>query len=239
MDDITVSSVLTYISCQPKNMKRIPPLLFAIAIVFIYPTTLRAQTLTGKVIGIADGDTFTLLTAQKEQKKIRLAEIDCPESGQPYGKKAKEILSQLIFSKEVRVVQTDLDHYGRIVARIYQGTTDINAEMIRQGAAWVYREYARDQTLYTLEEDAKAAKAGLWSLPMAQQVPPWQWRRTGVNASKPVQETNASDQEFTCGSKRYCKEMSSCEEARFYLEECGLSRLDGDEDGIPCESLCE
>lgn len=220
-------------------MKRIYLLLFALATVFIYPTTLWAQTLTGKVIGIADGDTFTLLTAQNEQKKVRLAEIDCPESGQPYGKKAKEILSQLIFSKAVRVVQTDLDHYGRIVARVYQGSTDINAEMTRQGAAWVYREYARDQTLYTLEKDAKAAKTGLWSLPVAQQVPPWQWRRAGAKTSKPAAESNASHQEFTCGSKRYCKEMSSCEEARFYLEECGLSRLDGDEDGIPCENLCE
>ena len=220
-------------------MQQINTLLFAIVIILVYSTTLWAQTLTGKVIGIADGDTFTLLTAQKEQKKIRLAEIDCPENGQPYGQKAKEILSQLIFSKEVRVVQTDLDHYGRIVARVYQGPTDISAAMIRQGAAWVYREYARDQTLYTLEDEAKTAQIGLWSLPVAQQVPPWKWRRTGEKASKPAEKTNASNQEFTCGSKRYCKEMSSCEEARFYLEECGLSRLDGDGDGIPCESLCE
>jgi endonuclease YncB( thermonuclease family) len=220
-------------------MQRINILLLTIAIVLVYTTPLWAQTLTGKVIGIADGDTFTLLTEQKEQKKIRLAEIDCPESGQPYGKRAKEILSQLIFSKEVRVVQTDLDHYGRIVARVYQGPTDINAEMIRQGAAWVYREYARDQTLYALEDEAKAAQTGLWSLPVAQQVPPWKWRRIGVKTSNPAEKTNASDQEFTCGSKRYCKEMSSCEEARFYLEECGLTRLDGDGDGIPCENLCE
>ncbi len=94
-----------------------------------------AQTYNGKVVGIADGDTFTLLTTDKEQKKIRLAEIDTPEKAQPYGQKAKQALSDLIFGKEVIVKQNDIDRYGRIVAWVYQGETDVNTEMIRQGAA--------------------------------------------------------------------------------------------------------
>jgi endonuclease YncB( thermonuclease family) len=197
----------------------------------------NAQTYTGQVVGIADGDTFTLLDASKTQKKIRLAEIDTPEKAQPYGQRSRQILSGLIFRKEVRVVQTDIDRYGRIIARVYQDNKDINAEMVRQGAAWVYRQYASDQSLYELEKQAQAAARGLWSLPKAQQIPPWEWRRAGVKAEKPLPETPPKAA-YDCGAKRYCNQMSSCEEAKYYLEHCGLSRLDGDKDGIPCESLC-
>ena len=67
--------------------------------------------ISGKVIGIADGDTFTLLTTDKQQVKIRLAEIDAPESGQPYGNESKQALSDLIFGKDVRVVEQTTDRY--------------------------------------------------------------------------------------------------------------------------------
>lgn len=197
----------------------------------------HAQVYTGKVVSIADGDTFTLLTARKEQKKIRLAEIDTPEKAQPYGQRARQVLADLVFGKEVRVEQTDTDRYGRIIARVYHDNRDINAEMVRQGAAWVYRQYASDQSLYALEKQAQAASLGLWGLPKAQQVPPWEWRRAGVRAEKPVPETPPKDA-YDCDAKRYCNQMTSCEEAKYYLEHCGLSRLDGDKDGIPCESLC-
>lgn len=113
-----------------------------------------AQTYTGKVVAIADGDTFTLLTDEKEQKKIRLAEIDTPEKGQPYGQRARQVLSDLVFGKWVKVDQTDMDRYGRIVARVYQGNLDVNAELVREGAAWVYREYAK----VALEEQTRAAQ---------------------------------------------------------------------------------
>jgi endonuclease YncB( thermonuclease family) len=197
------------------------------------------QTLKGKVVAISDGDTFTLLTPEKEQKKIRLSQIDTPEKAQPYGQKAREALSALIFSKEVRVDQEDIDRYDRIVARVYQGNLDVNAEMVKQGAAWVYRQYATDKSLYDLEQQAQNGQRGIWSLPKAQQVPPWEWRRKGVTAEGQVESTKETKESFDCGTKRYCKEMTSCEEAKYYLEHCGLSRLDGDGDGVPCESLCK
>lgn len=177
-----------------------------------------AQTYTGKVVAIADGDTFTLLTDDKEQKKIRLAEIDTPEKAQPYGQRARQALSDLVFSKRVKVNQTDMDRYGRIVARVYQGNLDVNAEMVREGAAWVYRQYAKDQSLFALEEQAKAAQKGLWALPKAEQAPPWEWRRAGVKAQKPIKAATKTEEQYSCGSKRYCKEMTSCEEARYYLD---------------------
>lgn len=133
-------------------------------------------------------------------------------------------------------MQEDIDRYGRVVASVYVGNEHVNAALLRQGAAWVYRQYAHDESLYAIEQQAKAARLGLWSLPKSQQIPPWEWRHAGVKAES---EVPTPTQKFECGSKRYCKEMSSCEEARYYLEHCGLSRLDGDKDGTPCESLCQ
>lgn len=100
-----------------------------------------AADYTGRVVGVSDGDTLTLLTADKQQVKVRLGEIDTPESRQPYGERAKQVLSALAFGKEARVVVQDTDKYGRTVGRVYVGTVDVNAEMVKQGAAWVYRQY--------------------------------------------------------------------------------------------------
>jgi hypothetical protein len=108
--------------------------------------------------------------------------------------------------------------------------------MIREGHAWVYRKYLDGRTLLDDESHARANGLGLWSLHEAQRVPPWDWRR-GKRKAEPKPEL-VPDQTFSCGTKRKCSEMASCEEARFYLEECGLSLLDGDGDGVPCESLC-
>jgi len=157
-------------------------LLHSIVLFLVISSASQASDLTGKVVGITDGDTFTLLTADKKQVKIRLAEIDAPESGQPYGNKSKQALSGLIFGKDVRVVVQTTDRYGRTVGRPYVGSLDISAEMIRMGAAWVYRDYLRDKGLLTLESDAKTNKRGVWGLSEAQNVPPWEWRR-GLNNS--------------------------------------------------------
>jgi len=139
-----------------------------------------AADLTGSVVGIADGDTFTLLTADKQQIKIRLAEIDAPESGQPYGNKSKQALSGLIFGKDVRVEIQTTDRYGRTVGRPYVGNLDVCEEMVRVGAAWVYRQYVVDERLFDVENDARAARRGIWGLSESEQVEPWNWRR-GLN----------------------------------------------------------
>ena len=153
--------------------------LFLSALLILLLSAVHAADLSGKVVGISDGDTFTLLTADKQQVKIRLAEIDAPESGQPYGNKSKQALSGLIFGKDVRVVAQTTDRYGRTVGRPYVGDLDICAEMVRLGAAWAYREYLRDQGLLTLESKARADKRGLWGTSEAQAMPPWEWRRSG------------------------------------------------------------
>ena len=147
--------------------------LFGILAVLSAP--LWAAEYTGKVVAISDGDTMTLLVpdgASFKQVKVRLGKIDTPESRQPYGERAKQALSDLAFGKQARVVVQDTDRYGRTVGRVYVGGVDVNAEMVKQGAAWVYRQYLKDQSLLALEQQAKAAKRGLWGLPEAQRCPP-------------------------------------------------------------------
>ena len=190
-----------------------------------------AEDLTGKVVSIADGDTVTILTDNK-QTKIRLAEIDTPEKNQPYGMKAKKALSDFIFNKKVEVEVVTIDRYGRTVGKIFLDGLNINKEMVKAGHAWVYVQYAKDKTLFALEKDARENQSGLWALPEGERIAPWQWRR----GKRSIE--NESNLSFQCGSKTTCRQMQNCAEARYYLMNCGLTRLDGDKDGVPCESIC-
>jgi endonuclease YncB( thermonuclease family) len=144
----------------------------------LLPVSAVAEEQIGRVVGVTDGDTLTMLDSRKQQIKVRLAEIDTPESAQPYGTRAKQELSRLVHGKTVTVKVQDIDRYGRTVGRVYMGELDVNAEMVKLGAAWVYRKYASDQSLYALEKQAKQKRAGIWNLPEAEQIPPWEWRKT-------------------------------------------------------------
>jgi len=204
-------------------------------LLLVLPLSANAETLTGKVVGITDGDTITVLVAERTIK-VRLAEIDTPERGQPWGSRAKQALSDKVFGKQAEVRVIDTDRYGRKVGHVWIGDRDINREMVREGHAWVYRRYLDDKTLIDDEAHAQKNGLGLWSLPETQRVPPWDWRR-GKRGVVSTSE-RAPDKPLSCGTKRKCGEMASCAEARFYLEQCGVKRLDGDGDGVPCESLC-
>ena len=81
-----------------------------------------------------------------------------------------------MFSRDIRVVESGKDQYGRTLGRVYVGAVDANAEMVRSGNAWAYRQYLTDASLLTLEQEAKNAKRGLWALPANQISPPWEWR---------------------------------------------------------------
>jgi endonuclease YncB( thermonuclease family) len=199
-----------------------------------------AATLAGRVVSISDGDTITVLVSM-QPVKVRLTEIDTPEKAQPWGSRSREALSAKIFGKTVEVRSEGTDRYGRTLGRLFVDGRDVNREMIREGHAWAYRQYLKDQSLLADEEYARTNKLGLWGLPEAQQIPPWKWRHGGssaVTTAAPAPAVTEGDQVFTCTGKRYCHEMSSCAEARFYLANCGIIRLDGDRDGVPCETIC-
>ncbi|MEZ5551014.1 MAG: thermonuclease family protein [Pseudomonadales bacterium] len=133
---------------------------------------------TGRVRSVADGDTFLLETTEGVRLVVRVAEIDAPEQDQPFGDQSKRALTKLVSGRSVQLLVQTTDTYGRAVARPYVGTTDVSAEMIASGSAWVYRHYQREARLSDLERAAKQAKKGLWALPAAQRQPPWEWRRT-------------------------------------------------------------
>ena len=130
-----------------------------------------ANIIHGRVVGVSDGDSVTVIDAKKTQFKIRLAGIDAPEKAQAYGQKAKESLSDLVFGKQVDVEWSKQDRYGRTVGKIMLGGVDINLEQIKRGMAWHYKEYQDEQSLedrvaYAQSElQAQDKKMGLWRDP--------------------------------------------------------------------------
>ena len=136
-----------------------------------------SATVEGEVVAITDGDTIKLLTPAKQQIKVRLADIDTPERGQPYGRKARQVLGEKIHRRQVDVEEVTIDRYRRLVGRVFLGGRNINAEMVEDGAAWVYRKYSDDPQLIRLESQAREQGRGLWALQPDQRIPPWKWRK--------------------------------------------------------------
>ena len=140
------------------------------------------QVLTGRVVGVSDGDTITLLV-ERQTTKIRLAGIDAPEKSQPFGHRSKQLLSSLVFGKTVTVEYRKRDRYGRIVGKVLlPGGRDANLEMLKGGMAWFYVAYANelrpeDRALYAEAERQKEdSRQGLWG--DLNPVPPWDFRHS-------------------------------------------------------------
>jgi endonuclease YncB( thermonuclease family) len=205
----------------------------------IFACSASAISLTGRVVKIADGDTLTVLDAGHTQHKIRLLGIDAPESGQPYGTVSRQDLGDLVFGKPVTVDYDKLDRYGRIVGKVLVNGQDANLEQIAAGLAWHYKYYQAEQSptdraaYAPAEIDARKAGKGLWA--DAYPVPSWDLRR-GLREVKAGMIDSPSDK--ACGARRTCGQFASCAEALAYVRQCGSAGLDGDEDGVPCESLC-
>lgn len=207
-----------------------------------HPTSTLAASWQGRVSHVTDGDTLTVLNGQ-QPVVVRIAEIDAPEDGQAWGRQSRQALGDLLADQMVTVDERARDHYGRTVARIRVGSIDAGEELVRHGHAWHFTRYSNDAHLAELQDEARAAKVGLWSQP--DPIAPWDYR--SPNSPQVVVQqlipsradaTEVAASGFSCGGKRYCKQMSSCEEAYFYLTRCGLHRLDGDSDGVPCETIC-
>ena len=129
----------------------------------------------GPLVRVKDGDSL-VAKVQGVAMDIRLAEIDAPEIDQPYGQQAKRDLLSIAKGQQLVIMPLDTDRYGRTVAHVWNGTTHLNAEMVKRGAAWFYSKYAPRETLYYIEQEARDAKRGLWTLPLKDRVEPWFWR---------------------------------------------------------------
>jgi len=149
----------------------------------------RAESFEGKVVRITDGDSITVLV-DKQQVKVRLLEIDAPESKQPFGRRSKESLAEMCAGKIARVDWTSRDRYGRTLGRVQCAGLDANSEQVRRGMAWVFDRYVTDRSLYALQEEAKSTRLGLWA--DTSPIPPWEWRRQRKLGEVPTAKPAAS-----------------------------------------------
>ena len=136
-----------------------------------------AEEFTARVVGVADGDTLTVLHANRSER-VRLVGVDAPEKRQAYGDRAKRFTADLAFDRTVTVRTSGRDRYGRLLGEVVlPDGRSLNQELVRAGYAWWYRKYSRDGRLARLEEEARASRRGLW----ADQAPqaPWDYRIHG------------------------------------------------------------
>jgi micrococcal nuclease len=128
------------------------------------------------IVSVLDGDTIEILH-NRHTERVRLSGIDCPERGRPFGTRAKQAVSALIFGKDVIPPDPRQNKYGRTLANmLLPDGTNVNHELVKQGWCWWYRKYAPGNTvLEGLEKEAREGQKGLWAGP--RQVPPWEWRK--------------------------------------------------------------
>jgi endonuclease YncB( thermonuclease family) len=146
-----------------------------LALLWLGPLASHADTYQARVVRIRDGDSLDV-RAGAQTRALRLAEIDAPERSQPWGARAKRALAALVGGRDVRVELVEIDAYGREVSKLWVDGACVACALVQDGNAWVYTRYARDPALRALERQAREAARGLWSLPVSERVPPWEWR---------------------------------------------------------------
>lgn len=134
-----------------------------VAVSFLIVPILSHADFEGKVVGVSDGDTITVLVNGNDPRKVRLNNIDSPESKQAFGQKAKQAMSNMVYGKMVYVSSQKQDRYGRYLGEVYlPPNVNVNKSMVEYGFAWAYREYLSDQSYLQLEKKARNNRAGLW-----------------------------------------------------------------------------
>jgi endonuclease YncB( thermonuclease family) len=143
---------------------------------FLFITTITtAQTYTGKVTAVKDGDTIEMLVNGKPIR-IRFFGVDAPEKGQPFGEKSRQFTAGLCFGKVVKAVQKSKDQYRRVVAEVFlPDNTSLNYRLLQAGFAWHYKNFSKSETWAAAELKARKEKAGLWK--DAHPIAPWDWRK--------------------------------------------------------------
>ena len=167
-------------------------------------TQAGTHVLDVNVVAVADGDSLTVRDSNGVSHDVRVAGIDAPEHGQPYGQQAKSSLTRMALGAEARMEWTERDGYGRFVAKVWvvpadrpcqtascPRTLDVGLAQVISGLAWHYKKYERDQSVQDryryadAETEARARGLGLWKDPAA--TPPWDWRRG--SSSGPIKKS--------------------------------------------------
>jgi endonuclease YncB( thermonuclease family) len=158
-------------------------------LLLLFAWSAYAETLVGKVVSVADGDTLTVVNAEGRYK-IRLSGIDAPEGTQAFGDSSRQSLVTLTLGKVATIEWHKRDRYGRLVGQVLVNGEDVCLKQIQLGLAWHYKEYEREQSAgervaYSRAENtAKAARLGLWADP--EPIPPWNLR---MRTKPPTQAT--------------------------------------------------
>jgi len=150
--------------------------------VFMCSCACFGDTLNGRVVRVADGDTITVLDVANAQHKIRFHGIDAPEKGQAFGKAAGKFLAGLVAGRDVRVEYTKRDRYGRILGTVFCDERDINLEMLKAGYAWHYKYYDSNPEYAAAESVARVTRRGLWQDPCP--VNPHEFRQAKKGSAK-------------------------------------------------------
>jgi endonuclease YncB( thermonuclease family) len=209
-------------------VKRLLRALFLLS-VLCAGTFALAQSFAARVVTVIDGD--TLIVAEGRRKAtIRVADIDAPETAQPYGAASRQSLAELVVNKTLTVTPRVTDEYGRKVATVHADGVNVGEAQIARGMAWEYSHHHANRGLQAMQEAARRARRGLWA--QAQPMPPWEFRKPSAVAHGTQGAPHA------CGKKHYCAQMTSCDEARYYFIQCHVKTLDRNGDGTPCENLC-
>jgi endonuclease YncB( thermonuclease family) len=205
--------------------------------------------LTGQVSRIVDGDTLWLKTAaDAEPVVIRIEGIDAPESCQPGGADATQALTKLVLNRNVTVRIVARDDFARIVGKVFDGTVDVGDRMVRDGHAWSAR-FKYDRGPYMAEERmAIALKRGLHGEAGAVQPRDFRQRNgecthagaapkksAAAPAAIVTAAATADASSRRCDGRTFCSQMTSCDEATWFLKNCPGAKMDGNKDGVPCE----
>lgn len=152
------------------------------SVVLLSSLSCWSETLAGRVVGVLDGDTVTVLDTSRMQHRVRLAGIDAPEKNQGFGEVSKQNLARVVFGRFVMVEYDKRDRYDRIVGKVLVDGRDACLRQIQDGLAWHFKRYEKEQsaadriTYAAAEEQARIARRGLWREP--QPVPPWEFRKS-------------------------------------------------------------
>jgi endonuclease YncB( thermonuclease family) len=212
-----------------------------------------AATLQGTVTRVIDGDSlvFQPLPAGKPLE-VRLAGIDAPEGCQDGGPRAREALADFVLDKKVSLLTEGVDSYGRTLATVKTEEFNINQRMVAEGQAWSIRTKWDKGPYVAQERMSQALKRGLHAVAGA--VLPSDFRRlhgpcgaesgpaplparSGLSVPpRPAPEMQSAAAPYRCDGRKRCPQMRSCAEATWFLRNCPGMEMDGDNDGIPCES---
>jgi endonuclease YncB( thermonuclease family) len=158
----------------------------ALLLILLLAGPAAATRFEALVLRVKDGDSIVVERVEaKRVSEIRLAGIDAPELGQPWGPSARAGLRRLVDGRVVTLEVVDRDRYGRLVAKLWVGDAYVNAAMTRSGNAWAFMRYMPDAAIRAGHDAARRERRGLWSLPPEQRVPPATWRATHGRGTRP------------------------------------------------------